>query len=143
MHSCTGKDSVIEFEPADPQAANTYSNPYLATKWQRLYVAARFTSGARRFPTPQPTTTHLLLPAHRMKTSLLLPISQPNSDSLGSKFTQKATLGGRGSAARNRRRCRTEKLTRNFTPNAPSPIPTLQKNAAAQRPDAQRMTIQP
>jgi len=142
MHSCTGKDSVIEFEPADPQAANTYSNPYLATKWQRLYVAARFTSGARRFPTPQPTTTHLLLPAHRMKTSLLLPISQPNSDSLDSKVTQRADPGGAGSAAPSRRRCRTQKLTRNFVANG-SPPCSAGKKTPQQRPDAQRTTGRP
>jgi hypothetical protein len=53
------------------RAANADSNPYLAINWQRLDVPARFTSGGRRFPSPQLATSHLFRPNQRRTARLV------------------------------------------------------------------------
>jgi hypothetical protein len=65
---------------------------YLATNWQQADIEPRFTSEDRRFPTPQPTTHHLLWPGQRRNAVFLLPFSRPNCDFLGSNCNE--TPGG-------------------------------------------------
>jgi hypothetical protein len=53
--------------------ANPDASPYLAINWQQTNIEPRFTSADRRFPTPQPTTSHLFWPNYPSKAALLLP----------------------------------------------------------------------
>jgi len=66
---------------ARPQANRTRSRTltsaqfysYLALNWQRTAAMVRNTSRDRRFPTPQPTTTHLFWPNQQRSATLLPP----------------------------------------------------------------------
>jgi hypothetical protein len=77
------------------QMANPDPTAYLAINWQQADIEARFTSKGRRFPTPQPTTNHLLLQRPPRTTGALLPISEPNPNCLGGNCTKRVE-GGRG-----------------------------------------------
>jgi hypothetical protein len=90
-------------------------NRFSRRKVSRNRVAASSRNGCENGNKngPAVTTSHLLLPRQRGKTAVLLPISQPNS---GLSETR-SRKGGRGSATRGGRTCRTEKLTRNFLHN--------------------------
>jgi hypothetical protein len=96
---------------------NRQPNSYLATNWQRTDAEARFTSRDRRFPTPQPTTTHLFWPNQRREPAWLLPMA--------TKFTCPSPAGAaspRGrSAAAHAAKAPTEKRSRNFMPNKSTP----------------------
>jgi hypothetical protein len=90
---------------------------YLAIKWQRGRLNARCASTDRRFPTPQPTTTHLFWPNQRRKAALLLPIWLRSFNFVGSTHTKRVETGGGGLASRSCRKCCIDKLTRNFIQN--------------------------
>ena len=74
--------------------AGEQETSYLALNWQRAEIGLPHTSRDRRFPTPQPTTNHLLLQHLPGNIAPLLPISQPNSNSLGGKCKERAKGGG-------------------------------------------------
>src|SRR6266542_1763630 len=60
------------------------------------------------------TTRHVLLPRQRGKAGFLLPIWQPNSDSLGLAGYKKGTRGRGGSAGFIHRKCHIDKLPWKF-----------------------------
>src|SRR5262249_7476399 len=73
-------------------------------------------SGDRRFPTPQPTTSHILYPNQQRKVTGRYPISNAASD-----FVAHGRRHGAGGMADGRaeQRC-TENRARNFVPNGAS-----------------------
>src|SRR5262249_10383551 len=73
-----------------------------------------FTSRDRRFPTPQPTTTKVLLPQSPGTLGALLPISQPNSDFRAGKRGDKDRRGGGGLPDATGENCLTDKVAWNF-----------------------------
>jgi|SRR5262245_13411109 len=75
--------------------ANPHPKAYLAINWQRTDTRAQFTSGDRRFTTPQSTTRHILLPSEPREISSLLPISLRKSNFVGRSYDPK-TWGGEG-----------------------------------------------
>jgi hypothetical protein len=52
---------------------------YVALNWQRVDINARCASRGRRFPTPQPTTSHVFRPNQRRNVRLSLRFWLPNS----------------------------------------------------------------
>ena len=82
----------------DPaQVTSPRRRTYLATNWQQIDVIVLFTSKDRRFPTPQPTTSHLFWPNQRRKTSILTTDSATDSD-LGEQQSPSGTPRGGGSS---------------------------------------------
>jgi hypothetical protein len=91
--------------------ANRHPRAYLAINWQRTDTQAQFTSGDRRFPTPQPTTSHLFWPNQRRRAVSPLPIWLRNFD-----FPLRERRRG-GQTAGTRQNASTQKRSRNFVPN--------------------------
>jgi hypothetical protein len=63
--------------------------------WQRGRICTRCASKGRRFPTPQPTTSHLFWPNQRRRAVPVLPISLRNSGFSGRRSCRDSG-GGRG-----------------------------------------------
>jgi hypothetical protein len=77
-------------------ATSIQTHPYLALNWQQAAAKIRHTSIDRRFPTPQPTTSHVFWPNQQRKAASLLPIWLRNSGILGRRDDRKAQRGRRG-----------------------------------------------
>ena len=77
-------------------APSIQSGSYLALNWQQAAAKVRHTSIGRRFPTPQPTTSHLFWPNQRRNAASLLPIWLRNSYVLARSYEQKAERGAGG-----------------------------------------------
>jgi hypothetical protein len=73
-------------------SAQFYS--YLALNWQWTAATVRNTSRDRRFPTPQPTTRHLVSFCYRGSAAFLLRIWRPNFEFLAAEDVPSAEGGG-------------------------------------------------
>src|SRR5438876_490993 len=96
---------------------NRDPNAFLALNWQWADSEARFTSRARRFPTPQPMTTHVFSPNDRREATGSRRNWRPNPANSCSRRCNGASAGGRGAATRMLTEPSTHKLSRNFRPN--------------------------
>jgi hypothetical protein len=92
---------------------STQTRLYLALNWQRAQIGLPHTSGDRRFPTPQPTTNHLLLQLQPGTTGALL-LFRNRIQTLPAIRAPRQSRGAGGSAGCSRRERNIDKLTRNF-----------------------------
>jgi hypothetical protein len=117
MGLAAGENFVIKSgDVVSPAVPTGGPNPYLALNWQRAEIWPRYASGDRRFPTPQPTTTHRFWPNQRRRHRPCYRFGYGIPDLPAGDITHKPTRGG-GSAARISQKPSIEKRTRNFIAN--------------------------